>query len=97
MSNLLSLTGPSARIILCLLSTIPCLPPANLFAQTGMPTGPATTSPINLKIIQNNLILVPVCVDGAGPFEFLLDTGTSTTVIHREERAAARPACGGPR
>jgi len=42
---------------------------------------PGTGAPIPFKLIRNFLIVVPVFIDGAGPYEFALDTGTNTTLL----------------
>ncbi len=36
---------------------------------------------IHFKLLCVSLILVPVMVNGSGPYDFVLDTGTSTTSI----------------
>jgi hypothetical protein len=36
---------------------------------------------IHFKLLCGSLILVPVMVNGSGPYEFVLDTGSSTTLI----------------
>jgi hypothetical protein len=36
---------------------------------------------IHFKLLCGSLILVPVMVNGSGPYDFVLDTGTSTTII----------------
>ena len=36
---------------------------------------------IHFKLLCGSLILVPVMVNGSGPYDFVLDTGTSTTLI----------------
>ena len=41
----------------------------------------ATTAPINFKFVSNYLVVVPVRVNGEGPFDFLLDTGTNSTLM----------------
>jgi predicted aspartyl protease len=41
-------------------------------------------NPIPLKIMRGIWIIVPVRINGVGPFNFLLDSGTNTTIIHRE-------------
>ncbi|HZS08134.1 MAG TPA: retropepsin-like aspartic protease [Blastocatellia bacterium] len=48
---------------------------------------------IPIKLIRGHLVVITVEVNGAGPFDFLLDTGTNTTVIHRElaQKLALRP------
>ncbi len=39
---------------------------------------------IHFKLFCGSLILVPVMVNGSGPYDFVLDTGTSTTVIDQK-------------
>lgn len=41
---------------------------------------PADTS-VPFRTVAGRLVVVPVLVDDQGPFEFLLDTGTNTTVV----------------
>ena len=36
------------------------------------------------KLIRHQMIVIPVTINGVGPFEFLLDTGTNTTLIEPE-------------
>lgn len=42
------------------------------------------SAPVQFKLIRNQMIIVQVKLNGAGPFEFLLDTGTNTTIIEPE-------------
>ncbi|HEX8890793.1 MAG TPA: hypothetical protein VF779_16705 [Pyrinomonadaceae bacterium] len=35
--------------------------------------------PVNFKFIRNYLVVIPVCVNGAGPYDFLLDSLTLGT------------------
>jgi predicted aspartyl protease len=37
--------------------------------------------PARFRLVGERLVVVPVLVDGAGPFDFLLDTGTNTTLV----------------
>lgn len=41
-------------------------------------------STVRFKLIRNYMIIVPVWVNGQGPFDFVLDTGTSATVIRSD-------------
>lgn len=41
-------------------------------------------SPVGFRLVRNALVVVPVLINDAGPFEFLLDTGTNTTIITPE-------------
>jgi len=65
--------------------------PAKLFAASGLLTiiaafaaTPALAStPVRFKQVQN-MIVASVTVNGAGPFDFIFDTGASSTVIDTE-------------
>lgn len=46
---------------------------------TSAQTQPASTT--QFKLLNSYLIVIPVTVNGAGPYEFLLDTGTNTTLV----------------
>lgn len=50
-------------------------------------------STIKFKLARNHWIVAPVLVDGKGPFDFLLDTGTNVTMITPElaQQLAIRP------
>jgi len=39
---------------------------------------------VNFKLHEGYVIVIPVTVNGAGPYEFLLDTGTNTTLVSEE-------------
>jgi len=39
---------------------------------------------VNFKLHEGYVIVIPVTVNGAGPYEFLLDTGTNTTLVSVE-------------
>ena len=51
-------------------------------------------SEIPFRLAGGRFVVVPVRIDGHGPFEFLLDTGTDTTLVTPEvaARLALRPA-----
>ena len=38
---------------------------------------------VRFRVVANTMIVVPVTINGAGPFDFLLDTGSSDTVVDR--------------
>lgn len=42
------------------------------------------------KLLNGYMIVIPVTVNGAGPYEFLLDTGTNTTLVSAEFARALR-------
>jgi hypothetical protein len=51
------------------------------------------SSSLQFRLVQKSLIVVPVHVNGDGPFDFLLDTGTNTTLISPDlaQRLRLRP------
>jgi predicted aspartyl protease len=50
---------------------------------------------IPFRVVADSLIVVPVMVNGAGPFDFALDTGSSATTIDRKlAEKLALPATG---
>lgn len=54
----------------------------------------AAAAPVPFRLLGRQSVVVPVLVNGEGPFDFVLDTGSSTTMIHRglAERLALEPA-----
>ena len=51
-----------------------------LLAAAMAAPGPAEAT-VPLSVVTGRLLVVPVRLDDAGPFEFLLDTGTNTTIV----------------
>lgn len=51
---------------------------------------PRAVSTVNFKLLEDYVIVIPVTVNGAGPYEFLLDTGTNTTLVSAEFAQALR-------
>jgi predicted aspartyl protease len=47
-------------------------------------------STVNFKLLEGYMIVIPVTVNGAGPYEFLLDTGTNTTLVSMEFASSMR-------
>lgn len=41
-------------------------------------------SAVNFKLLRGHVIVIPVTVNGAGPYNFMLDTGASTTLVSAE-------------
>ena len=58
-----------AKVMSVVLGT--CLLPGALFAN----------SPVRLRRAAGEYLLAPVTLNGAGPFEFVVDTGTQTTLV----------------
>jgi hypothetical protein len=46
-----------------------------------LPTSSNAKSRVRFRILNGHLIVVPTYVNGRGPFDFLVDTGTNTTLI----------------
>jgi len=68
---------PISRLMLFVLLVM-----ALLVVSPGMAaTFGSNPAVIHFKTVGDGGIVVPVKVNGAGPFEFLLDTGTTTTII----------------
>ncbi|WP_294289147.1 aspartyl protease family protein, partial [uncultured Sphingomonas sp.] len=60
------------------------LPLAADVAQAPVPVPvPADTPPVALTVIDDRMT-VPVQIAGAGPFRFVIDTGSERTVISRQ-------------
>jgi len=61
-------------------------------AVFGRPGGPAIDekSVLKFRLVQDFGVIVPVFINGQGPYEFLLDTGTTSTVIRPELASALK-------
>lgn len=44
----------------------------------------SANSTAHLRLIKNDLMVAPVWVNGKGPFDFVIDTGTNTTLVDSE-------------
>jgi hypothetical protein len=64
---------PFRRFLLILLCLTRC--------SAAVAGGQSNGFDIHFKLLCGSLILVPVTVNGSGPYDFVLDTGTSTTSI----------------
>jgi predicted aspartyl protease len=109
MASLTRVAGASAAGLLalsgCNLSTTasPASPSASASPRAGTSratarASPRTRSSIPIKVISGSdgtLILIPVRVDGRGPYEFLLDTGSSTSSVNKSlQRRLDLPTTG---
>jgi hypothetical protein len=45
---------------------------------------------LRFRLAQDYLVVVPVTINGAGPFDFILDTGTTTTILDSKLAAELR-------
>lgn len=52
------------------------------FSATAGPPDAAAIR-VDFRTVETDLILVPVTINGAGPFNFILDTGSSVTMVDR--------------
>lgn len=57
---------------------------AALWPVSGVAKAPTPGNAIRFQLVHDYLIVVPVFVNGTGPWDFLLDTGCSSTVIDVE-------------
>jgi Aspartyl protease len=68
------------------MSLIKCLASISLAAITlptlhSEPHCPGNAASIRFRLIQRSLIIVPVTINHTGPYEFLVDTGTESTIV----------------
>ena len=54
---------------------------ATLPALEAQPRCPGTTASVTPRFVQRALIVIPVKINHAGPFDFMVDTGSQVTVI----------------
>jgi predicted aspartyl protease len=65
--------------------TITALPGALFFLLFAFtPTTSFASSTVDVRLVRHNIIVVPVSVNGEGPFDFMLDTGTTTSIVGEE-------------
>jgi len=70
------------------MSLIKCLASISLAAITlptlhSEPHCPGNAASIRFRLIQRSRIIVPVTIDRTAPYEFLVDTGTESTILDR--------------
>jgi hypothetical protein len=58
-----------------------CVPGALAGKSEAIEVTPAVRADIRFRMLQNGIIEVPVIINGRGPFYFILDTATQTSVI----------------
>src|ERR1700678_819173 len=61
--------------------------------STAIAGDQSTGFDIHCNLFYGSLILAPVMVNGFGPYDFVLDTGTSATII--DSKLAAQLPCPG--
>jgi predicted aspartyl protease len=62
-----------------------CVVCAPAFAARQKPIEPtAQIVTVKIKLDERSMIIVPVSVNGAGPYDFVLDTGCSKTIVDRK-------------
>jgi Aspartyl protease len=54
---------------------------ATLPALEAQPRCPGNTASVTPRFVQRALIVIPVKINHAGPFDFIVDTGSQVTVI----------------
>jgi hypothetical protein len=45
------------------------------------PHCPAKVAGLPMRIVQGSMIIVPLQIDGCGPYDFLVDTGAQTSTV----------------
>jgi hypothetical protein len=68
------------------MSLIKCLASISLAAITlptlhSQPRCPGNIASLPFHLVQRSRIIVPVTINHAGPYEFLVDTGTGSTIV----------------
>ena len=65
-----------------------------LLINVACPMVVRAEGPVGLRLLKGRLPVVPVYLEGQGPFDFLLDTGTNSTIVTPEvaARLGLRPA-----
>ena len=51
---------------------------------TGVAAGGERADAVDFRLAQRRFVVVPVLVNGKGPYDFLLDTGSTTSVVDHE-------------
>lgn len=77
------------------MSLFKCLLVASLISQIlpaaqGEAHCPGSVASLNLRLVQAALIIVPVEINGAGPYDFVVDTGAQVTTIDSSLAAELR-------
>jgi predicted aspartyl protease len=55
------------------------------YASAGSSDDPATVGDaIHFRIVGEQMLIVPVLINGCGPFDFVLDTGSSRTIVDKK-------------
>lgn len=72
---------------LCVLAIFTCI--GLHLSAIGLATTRASTS-VPLRIVRGNILIVSMRVNSRGPYDFVLDTGTNTTLIEPELAASLR-------
>jgi predicted aspartyl protease len=76
--NLMSFNHRFSRVVALIAFTI-CLPAIAAPPDEAEP--PAKIMTARIKIAESSLIVVPVMINGSGPYDFMLDTGASLTML----------------
>jgi predicted aspartyl protease len=57
---------------------------AAMLAQVVLASRNIEEPPINFSLLQNSLVVIPVFINGRGPYKFVLDTGATTSILSVE-------------
>jgi len=77
----MSLIGRSNRLF-ALVFCLAFAPACKVFPEQIEPTPQTFT--IKIKLDERSMIIVPVSVNGAGPYDFVMDTGCAKTIVDRK-------------
>jgi len=77
----MSLTCRFSRIFALLACAI-CIPAMAAASESAAPAANSVTAKI--KLDELSMIIVPVSINGSGPYEFMLDTGCANTMIDQK-------------
>jgi len=81
--------APAALLIGSIADASPTVPPAPAAAPLPAPAllDPAAAEILALEADRNRRMTIPVRIDGSGPFDFMIDTGSQATAVTREIHA----------
>ena len=72
----------SFNFLAALLSCAICLPAGAAIADQTEPTAKIVT--VRVKLDDLSMIIVPISINGSGPYDFMLDTGCSKTIVDQK-------------
>jgi predicted aspartyl protease len=74
-------SGPS-NLLFALVSCVAFAPACTAFPEPIEPAPQPVT--VKIKLDERSMIIVPVSLNGSGPYDFVMDTGSSKTIVDRK-------------